>query len=349
MISGRPPFFSFRPLSQPSSSFLGPTAIGNSTLNRLLSPQAPGGYQPQHQDQAFSATCMSLSRCHPLRTSPPLLRPRNPPLLCALRIPVIPVTPFVSHANRSRPPRGPLSFATISRSQPATEPRLEMPRKAKKEKAASTPEASPSSNSTDVAQLSRPEVQLRRSGRRIALPSDDGEEETREIQAKVLGHKPDQKGMLYNYSDESEERAAQTKEGVQLAINGLVTMERRLKMATKTQKQKVAKTTFADHLERPDPNASDAESDSMRASALRKEEPSTQEQLRSNKTEQKAPKGRHAARQPELPPIDEVGDAGPVDAGEPDAMDPAERGAARPPPVNSDRLPLPWKGRLGYV
>lgn len=26
-----------------------------------------------------------------------------------------------------------------------------------------------------------------------------------------------------------------------------------------------------------------------------------------------------------------------------------ERGARRPPPVNSDRLPLPWKGRLGYV
>ncbi|KAG6282813.1 hypothetical protein E4U48_003082 [Claviceps purpurea] len=26
-----------------------------------------------------------------------------------------------------------------------------------------------------------------------------------------------------------------------------------------------------------------------------------------------------------------------------------ERGARRPPPVNSDRLPLPWKGRLGYA
>lgn len=155
--------------------------------------------------------------------------------------------------------------------------------------------------------------------------------------------------MLYNYSDESDERAAQTKEGVQLAIDGLVTMERRLKMATKTQKQKVAKTTFADNLEPPDPDDSDAEPDSMRASTLRKHEPSEQEQLRSNKAEQKAPKGRHAARQPELTPIDEIGDAGPADAGEPDAVDSAERGAARPPPVNSDRLPLPWKGRLGYV
>lgn len=26
-----------------------------------------------------------------------------------------------------------------------------------------------------------------------------------------------------------------------------------------------------------------------------------------------------------------------------------ERCASRPPPVNSDRLPLPWSGRLGYV
>ena len=29
--------------------------------------------------------------------------------------------------------------------------------------------------------------------------------------------------------------------------------------------------------------------------------------------------------------------------------DKPERGAKRPPPVNSDVLPLPWKGRLGYV
>jgi UV DNA damage endonuclease len=27
----------------------------------------------------------------------------------------------------------------------------------------------------------------------------------------------------------------------------------------------------------------------------------------------------------------------------------AEAAIARPPPVNSDYLPLPWKGRLGYV
>lgn len=32
-----------------------------------------------------------------------------------------------------------------------------------------------------------------------------------------------------------------------------------------------------------------------------------------------------------------------------DAVEAAERGAKRPPAVNSTFLPLPWKGRLGYV
>ena len=30
-------------------------------------------------------------------------------------------------------------------------------------------------------------------------------------------------------------------------------------------------------------------------------------------------------------------------------IDTIKKEAARPPPVNSDYLPLPWKGRLGYV
>lgn len=37
------------------------------------------------------------------------------------------------------------------------------------------------------------------------------------------------------------------------------------------------------------------------------------------------------------------------DVAEAEEEDTAERGANRPPPVNSDTLPLPWKGRLGYV
>lgn len=37
------------------------------------------------------------------------------------------------------------------------------------------------------------------------------------------------------------------------------------------------------------------------------------------------------------------------DASNEEDPEPAERGAKRPPAVNSDVLPLPWKGRLGYV
>jgi UV DNA damage endonuclease len=52
----------------------------------------------------------------------------------------------------------------------------------------------------------------------------------------------------------------------------------------------------------------------------------------------------------------EDGDAGDA-AGDPEAdddgvvedVDAEKREAGRPPPVNSDYLPLPWKGRLGYV
>jgi UV DNA damage endonuclease len=37
------------------------------------------------------------------------------------------------------------------------------------------------------------------------------------------------------------------------------------------------------------------------------------------------------------------------DAGPAEDVDVMKKEAARPPPVNSDYLPLPWKGRLGYV
>lgn len=48
-------------------------------------------------------------------------------------------------------------------------------------------------------------------------------------------------------------------------------------------------------------------------------------------------------------PDNRVGSPGDnVDAPE-DALEPADRGAKRAPAVNSDYLPLPWRGRLGYV
>ncbi|ROV92452.1 hypothetical protein VSDG_06658 [Cytospora chrysosperma] len=47
-------------------------------------------------------------------------------------------------------------------------------------------------------------------------------------------------------------------------------------------------------------------------------------------------------------PAMQVGEDG-KEAADDDGPDVAERGAKRTPPVNSDYLPLPWKGRLGYA
>ena len=211
------------------------------------------------------------------------------------------------------------------------------------------------SSATDVAQPTRPKVTLRRSTRRVAQ-SNDQEEQTREIQAKVLGIKSDRKGMLCNYSEESEERSKATKEGVKLAIDGLATMERRLKMATKTQKQKVAGSTFADNLGPADLDDLDAESDAVGAATLRNAEPLKQSLLRSADSDQTPDKikpqpsrSKHAAKRSELVSIAELEAVDQVNKDEADSLLSPERGAARLPPVNSSRLPLPWKGRLGYV
>lgn len=49
----------------------------------------------------------------------------------------------------------------------------------------------------------------------------------------------------------------------------------------------------------------------------------------------------------EKPSVDER--AEPADTPDEKDTEAVERSARRPPPVNSDILPLPWRGRLGYV
>lgn len=66
------------------------------------------------------------------------------------------------------------------------------------------------------------------------------------------------------------------------------------------------------------------------------------------------PTGLFITPDPETEPKVETGDAleGILEAerdAHDDVVEAADRGAKRPPPVNSDFLPLPWKGRLGYV
>lgn len=47
--------------------------------------------------------------------------------------------------------------------------------------------------------------------------------------------------------------------------------------------------------------------------------------------------------------VDPEVDEGPKGEDEAENEEEVEEALSRPPPVNSDFLPLPWKGRLGYV
>lgn len=68
----------------------------------------------------------------------------------------------------------------------------------------------------------------------------------------------------------------------------------------------------------------------------------------------KKPRGKAAAKVKTEEDIDAAvmnrdPEADDPEDGEKEDVDTEKREAARPPPVNSDYLPLPWKGRLGYV
>ncbi|KAB5531414.1 UV-endonuclease UvdE-domain-containing protein [Coniochaeta sp. 2T2.1] len=71
----------------------------------------------------------------------------------------------------------------------------------------------------------------------------------------------------------------------------------------------------------------------------------------SKKKEASAPAGRDISGGEEEEGGDGayVGSEGDVKDGTDPVLEVAERGAARPPAVNSSYLPLPWKGRLGYA
>jgi len=142
--------------------------------------------------------------------------------------------------------------------------------------------------------------------------------------------------------EEAEEMRKDQKEGVQLAIEGLARMERRLQRATKRQKQKVEESNI--HVS---PEFQEDENP-FHPQVLGEPAPKIQETLTKEHLnegleplkcemggDQKLEKTTGGVRLPET--NEDVADV------------PPERGAARPPPVNSSFLPLPWTGRLGYV
>jgi len=202
-------------------------------------------------------------------------------------------------------------------------------------------DGSSTSASSGVATPTRPEVQLRRSNRRISQDTRE-EDKTREIQAKVLGIRPD--GEDKQHSDDEKDRKETVREGVQLAIEGLARMERRLKRATKQQKNQVEASVFQESLDRrrdDDHDAVEARGVTLRDAEpldnIEGDGPSAKEMA--NKKVKKRASNSENVHNPDGPFAEVKSE---------DAVD-IERGAARPPPVNSSYLPLPWTGRLGYV
>jgi hypothetical protein len=139
----------------------------------------------------------------------------------------------------------------------------------------------------------------------------------------------------------SSDAADNPEAGVQKAIKGLARMEKQLMRAVKKQKIEIQKSKvpvrkdgIAENAFKPRPTKSMDEGMISNApdTKKRKRAPAVKKEIESDYE-------------------DNLGSPGDqdVDEGVPGSGEVVDKGAARPPPVNSDYLPLPWKGRLGYV
>ncbi|KAK3328601.1 UV-damage endonuclease [Cercophora scortea] len=188
---------------------------------------------------------------------------------------------------------------------------------------------------SDGSTASRPEVTLRRSSRRLTVKHTDYNEQTNpEIESENVDSTNLDPPRVIGAEDMDDSIVSRA-----LAIEGLVKTERRMKLATKKQKQQVAESRLPPAPDRyaiPQPNARPTgNGDSPRGSG-----PPTKRQMRArDKTTATASVSQETQEPPHpLPTPDEA-----------DALDIPERGAARPPAINSSYLPLPWRGRLGYA
>ncbi len=203
--------------------------------------------------------------------------------------------------------------------------------------------------SLDVdAPLLHPQVQLRRSGRGTTLKTLYPHDILGPAVGDVLEVSPPGGGGAD--SKEAQDRRKTAKEDMQLAIEGLARMERRLRSATKRQKLQIEQDSqhsescriVAEQAPRPAPAAMEDVSKIVlpkKATANPGQLP-TPEEERGNVVRDAS---RAAGQAPEARDMDTSEEA------PPEAPDVPERGAARPPAVNSSYLPLPWKGRLGYA
>ena len=208
-----------------------------------------------------------------------------------------------------------------------------MPRKRKQSR---SPVTTAAPAPTDA--ISRPNVRLRRSSRIVYPKNAADEDRTREIQGRVLGARPRGDRDLGHHDAQEQREAMQ--EGVKVAIEDLAKMEQDLRRATKRQKQRIE----ADKSKLP-PDQFDPTPFHPRITGdTRPLVPKSEDQDWEPPGKKKKNNTRSGA---EVRPTTILEDGG-VEFPEA-APEAPERGAARAPPVHSDRLPLPWKGRIGYV
>ncbi len=170
----------------------------------------------------------------------------------------------------------------------------------------------------------------------------------RHIQGQGIGLLgPKETSSLDEESEDLEDKTAMARAGVQNAIADLARMERRLTRATKRQKAKVESSAF-----------SIIRKDSQEEAAMKPDDTSFANTVSSTIS---ARPGPGPAAKDHLPTPDRESAERDVDKPIGPSIDEHmndpivgfievnDRGPARPPPVNSGYLPLPWTGRLGYV
>ncbi|KAH6846978.1 UV-endonuclease UvdE-domain-containing protein [Chaetomium sp. MPI-CAGE-AT-0009] len=218
-----------------------------------------------------------------------------------------------------------------------------MPRKSK-------PSSPPASGTVDLANINvdaplHTQVHLRRSNRGIlkTLKTLQPDDVMKPTAGNLLGLRPPEGDDVSK--EDMQERKNTLKEEMQLAIEGLARMERRLRSATKRQKLQIEEEIESSN---PQNTAIMGAANPKPVREVRRmleptTEPTSGGQLPTPDEESKDDFARDitggAGHDPESTRIDAPEEA----------PDIPERGAARLPPVNSDYLPLPWKGRLGYA
>lgn len=214
-------------------------------------------------------------------------------------------------------------------------PHSMMPRQ--KRKASGPIDSQQSSSNTDSP--ATPLQPLRRSGRNSAAFTTARSHEKGFGGDQTAGDVENRSERSPASEDKTRDGGPVSSEGVDAAIHTLAKMERRFKRAVKKQKLKLEESVVL------------VEADSIEQQAFKPDSTHISTGVLAVSAEQKAA----SIRKQQGTKTNDVGEEDPMsNEGEEtmdieDTLDSPERGPSRPPPVNSAYLPLPWKGRLGYV